>query len=287
MLTKQSAEIELLKIELFQEFIWNFYALNKRDFAWRNVEDPYKVFVSEIMLQQTQTSRVVEKYYEFIETFPSFDDLAHASLRDVLTAWQGLGYNRRGKFLHESAQRIVAQHGGVLPKEQCILDELPGIGPATAASVVAFAYNIPTVFIETNIRTVFIHSFFQDQNLSEKKQKKVHDRDIFPLVAASVDKENPREWYYALMDYGVYLKKRYQNPSRKSVHHNKQSKFQGSDRQIRGMIIKMLTTEYSELSREDIIKKVQREAGRVGRILDELIVEGMVGVNGGVVCVKG
>ncbi len=257
------------KLESFREFIWHYYALNKRDFAWRNVEDPYKVFISEIMLQQTQTFRVIEKYEEFMAAFPTFQELADVSLRDVLTAWQGLGYNRRGKFLHQSAQCIVAEHNAILPNDPAVLVELPGIGPATAASMIAFAYNVPTVFIETNIRTVFIHSFFADQ-------EKVHDRDIIPLVAATVDKENPREWYYALMDYGVYLKKRHPNPSRKSVHHNKQSMFQGSDRQIRGMIIRMLTTQYPALEREQLVKNIDREPDRVGRILDELIAEKMI-----------
>jgi A/G-specific adenine glycosylase len=267
------------KLQSFCDFIWNFYALNKRDFPWRNVEDPYKVFVSEIMLQQTQTFRVIEKYHEFIETFPTFQDLAHASLRDVLTAWQGLGYNRRGKFLHQSAQRIVTDHDGKLPNDPLVLVELPGIGPATAASMVAFAYNMPTVFIETNIRAVFIHSFFPEQ-------EKVHDRDIMPLVAATVDQENAREWYYALMDYGVYLKKRYPNPSRKSVHHNKQSTFQGSDRQIRGMIIRMLTTQYPALERDQLIKNIHCEPARVARILDELIAEKMISSQENIVCIN-
>lgn len=267
------------KTQSFCHFIWNFYALNKRDFAWRNVEDPYKVFISEIMLQQTQTARVIEKYEEFMAAFPTFHALADASLRDVLTAWQGLGYNRRGKFLHQSAQRIVAEHNGELPSNPAVLVELPGIGPATAASMVAFAYNIPTVFIETNIRTVFIHSFFSGQ-------EKVHDRDIMPLVAATVDQENAREWYYALMDYGVYLKKQYPNPSRKSAHHNKQSTFQGSDRQIRGMIIRMLTTQYPELDRHQLIKNSNREPDRVERILNELVLEGMLEEDAGVIKIK-
>lgn len=270
---------ESKKIKSFTEFIWSFYALNKRDFPWRNVDDPYKVFVSEIMLQQTQTYRVIEKYYEFIEAFPTFNDLAQASLRDVLTAWQGLGYNRRGKFLHQSAQQIVGEYNGRLPDDPAVLVHLPGIGPATASSMVAFAYNITTVFIETNIRTVFIHSFFSGQ-------EKVHDRDIMPLVAATVDKENPREWYYALMDYGVHLKKRYPNPSRKSAHHNKQSTFQGSDRQIRGMIIKMLTTQYPELERSQVIKNINRESDRVERILDELIAEKMIVISNAMVRIQ-
>jgi A/G-specific adenine glycosylase len=261
-----------INIQSFKEFIWDFYALNKRDFPWRFVEDPYKVFVSEIMLQQTQTYRVIAKYEQFVATFATFDDLATASLRDVLSVWQGLGYNRRGKYLHESAQLIVNKHNSMLPSDPSILVQFPGIGPATAASMVAFAYNVPTIFIETNIRTVFIHSFFN-------REKEVHDKDILPLVAATVDHDNSREWYYALMDYGVHLKKIYPNPSRKSIHHTKQSKFEGSDRQIRGMIIKLLTT-HMQLSRNQMIQNIQKEPKKIEKILDDMLIERMLQCEG-------
>lgn len=195
---------QLLKpdeVTSFQEMIWNFYHLAGRSFPWRNVNDPYRVMISEIMLQQTQTYRVLPKYEQFIHEFSSFHSLAAASLRDVLSVWQGLGYNRRGKLLHEASQIIVTTYGGRLPDDQHVLVTLPGIGPATAASVSSFAFNKPTVFIETNIRSVFIHSFFSNE-------EKVSDRQIMPLVAQTLDHRNPREWYYALMDYGVMLKKK-------------------------------------------------------------------------------
>ena len=178
---------------LFQQFIWNFYTHNKRDFVWRSSPDAYRVVVSEIMLQQTQTYRVQPKFDQFIDTFPNFNSLAQATLAQVLAAWQGLGYNRRGKFLHQIALKVIHEFGGTLPHDPLVLQTFPGIGKATASSIAAFAFNKPTIFIETNIRTVFIHSFFQDRD-------DVHDNELLPFITATVDQYNPREWYYALFD---------------------------------------------------------------------------------------
>jgi len=218
----------------FIDTIKSYYRSHKRAFAWRDVENPYYVLVSEIMLQQTQTYRVAPKFEEFIARFPSIEALAQAPLAAVLTAWQGLGYNRRAKFLHLTAQHIVAQHGGVVPADPMALKECPGIGPATAASIVAFSYDKPTLFIETNIRAVFIHFFFPEA-------EKVSDAELWPLIEATLDREEPRQWYYALMDYGVMLKKVHKNPSRRSKHHVVQSKFEGSRRQVRGAVVRVLT----------------------------------------------
>jgi A/G-specific adenine glycosylase len=256
------------KSALFQQFIWNFYAHNKREFAWRNNADPYSIVVSEIMLQQTQTHRVILKYEQFIDLFPTFACLAQVTLAQVLAAWQGLGYNRRAKFLHQIAQKVVSEFGGLLPEDPSVLQTFPGIGKATAASIAAFAFNKPTVFIETNIRAVFIHSFFQDRI-------DVHDNELFPLIAATVDQHNPREWYYALMDYGVYLKKLNPNPSRKSKHHVVQSKFEGSDRQIRGMIVRTVL-EHGSLHKDNLLGLINKEAERVAMILDQLQQEQLI-----------
>ncbi len=255
----------------FQHFIWNFYKEQGRTFAWRNVENPYAVLVSEIMLQQTQTYRVEPKYEQFMVAMPTLEDLAHASLRDVLGLWQGLGYNRRGKALHETAQKIYHEHAGRVPDDPDVLVTLPGIGPSTAASICAFAYNKPTIFIETNIRAVFIHTFFKEQQL-------VTDKQLLPLVVQTVDMHNSREWYYALMDYGVHLKKMHTNPSRASAHHTRQSRFEGSDRQIRGLILKYLT-EHAHLTEDEIIIRTQKETTRVKTILEQLCDEGFIVIN--------
>ncbi|MCL5875314.1 MAG: A/G-specific adenine glycosylase [Candidatus Dependentiae bacterium] len=252
----------------FVKTIWQFYQENGRSFSWRHVDDPYKVVVSEIMLQQTQTQRVAQKYPEFVARFSSFKDLGQASLRDVLTYWQGLGYNRRGKYLHEIAQKVMSEYDGKLPQSPELLATFPGIGQATASSICAFAFNMPTVFIETNIRTVFIHHFF-------KGKTNIKDADIMPLVRATVDEEKARDWYYALMDYGVMLKKSTPNPSRRSAHHTQQSKFEGSDRQIRGIVLRLLT-EFSSLSLSNFLTLIDKDAQRIEKILFDLCSEKLI-----------
>jgi len=217
----------------FRRKIRLFYQKNKRNFPWRNTTDPYHILVSEIMLQQTQVDRVANIYPAFIQKFPTIQKLSQASKADVLKAWQGLGYNRRALYLQRAAQSIQNNHNGVVPDNPEILATLPGLGITTASSVAAFAFNKPAAFIETNIRAVFIHHFFSDQG-------PIEDKDIFPLIEQTLDKKSPYHWYSALMDYGTVLKKKYSNPSRNSKHHTKQSPFEGSDRQIRGHIVKLL-----------------------------------------------
>lgn len=253
----------------FKKIIWNHYATHGRLFDWRGVDDPYKVFISEVMLQQTQTARVIQKYRDWMCVFPDLESLAKASLKDVLAQWQGLGYNRRGMYLHRAAQTIVADYNGALPGNPDLLVQLPGIGKATAASITAFAFNKPTVFIETNIRAVFIHFYFNGKNA-------IDDKDIFPLVQATLDHENPREWYYALMDYGVMLKKTIVNPSRKSAHHTKQSKFEGSDRQIRGMIVRILTKTLEPIAEKKLTDMIDKDHVRVKKIIDQMIQEKLI-----------
>ena len=268
-------QLDLAQIQNFITTIKDYYAKHKRHFDWRDNDDPYHVFISEVMLQQTQTHRVIEKFAEFTTRFPTFNALAQAPLVAVLATWQGLGYNRRGKFLHQAAQIIIEKHGGVLPDNTAVLEELPGIGPATAASLAAFAYNRPTVFIETNIRAVFIHFFFNDRT-------DVHDKELFPLIEATLDRESPRQWYYALMDYGVMLKKKIINPSRRSKHHTQQSKFEGSDRQIRGAVVRLLTTTHTHIEQDLLVDEICLHPGisappdRIHRIIEGLLQEKMV-----------
>jgi len=188
------------------------------------------------MLQQTQVDRVIPKFNVFIEGYPTIHKLAHASLTDVLALWQGLGYNRRAKSLKEAAEIVVRNHQGHLPSSPDALVALPGIGPATAASIAAFAFNAPTIFLETNIRTVFIYHFFPNT------ASLVPDTTLIPVAEALLDRKNPRKWYSALMDYGTELKKKVGNVSRKSSLYKKQSPFQGSRRQLRGQIVKHLLT---------------------------------------------
>lgn len=200
---------------------------------WRETQDPYRILVSEIMLQQTQVARVVEKYPRFIKAFPNFKALDKAQLAKVYGLWQGMGYNRRALALKKTAHIIVNDYNGALPQTNEELCALPGIGKATASSIMAFAFNLPAVFVETNIRTVFIHFFF-------KNGKKVADEEILPLVEMCLYKKNPRVWYWALMDYGTMLKKIGEDKNTRSKHYKKQSRFEGSRRQKRGKILKIL-----------------------------------------------
>ena len=244
---------------------YNYFSKNKRDLPWRKTTDPYSILVSEIMLQQTQVSTVVPKYQAFIAKFPDFRSLASASFSEVLRAWKGLGYNRRALMLQKLAVDVTERYDGKLPSSIENLMKLPGIGKATASSILAFAFNKPVVFIETNIRTVFIHHFF-------KNRKEVKDEEIVPLVEKTLDRKNPRKWYSALMDYGSYLKKEYTNPSRKSKHYIKQKPFEGSDRQIRGLILELLLKK--PYTTTEIFKKIKekriKNKNKVVKIIKDL-----------------
>ena len=235
---------------------------------WREDVSPYSIFISEVMLQQTQVARVLLTYPLFKSQFPSFKELSQANAATLLAAWQGMGYNRRALYLKAAAEVICTKYKGILPGDATLLDCLPGIGHATACSIVAFVFNKPVAFIETNIRRVFIHHFFSEiENVS--------DTDILPLVEKTLDKKNPREWYWALMDYGAYLAKQGENPNKKSRHYVKQKKFEGSVRQVRGGIIKLLLKKsYTREELEKIYKKDERLSKALnGMLKEEIIIE--------------
>ena len=256
----------------FHITVWSHYDQYARSMPWREDHSFYRVLVSEMMLQQTQVSRVVSKFEAFVTRFPDIDILAAARLADVLVMWQGLGYNRRAKYLHDTARYIV-RHG--IPTTHEGLVALPGIGVNTAGAIMAYAYNDPTVFIETNIRTVFIHQFFRDQ-------VQVHDRDIIMLVEQTLDRDNPREWYWALMDYGSYLK---QSNARlqQSIQYRKQAPLRGSNREMRGMLLRALSrssVEYLELQKSI-------DDPRFTTALEGLITDGLVERRGSHLCLTG
>lgn len=226
----------------FHERLWEYYEVQGRhDLPWRHPEqdgtfDPYKIMISEIMLQQTQVNRVVPKYQNFLEKFPNVQVLAQAELGAVLREWQGLGYNRRAKFLWQATQILMKEYQGVIPADIAELVRLPGVGKNTAGAIVVYAFNQPTVFIETNIRTVYIHHFFADK-------QGIDDKDLMPLIEQTLDMEQPRLFYWALMDYGTYLKQVHGNLNKLSNSYTKQSKFHGSKRQIRGAVIRVLSIQ--------------------------------------------
>jgi len=256
------------KDEEFRRRVRSFHrAHGRHDLPWRLTRDPWRILVSEMMLQQTQVQRVLAVYEPFIERFPGSEDLARASLREVLAAWSGLGYNRRAKFLHETAKVVARDLGGRLPSEPEELMRLPGIGSASAGAIAAFAFDRSVPFIETNIRAVYLHEYFPGREL-------VADGEIMPHIERTLDRRDPRAWYYALMDYGVHLKRIAGNPSRRSAHHAPQGPFEGSARQARGRIVRALTDR--ALTRREIARLSGLPPAELGPLLDALATEGLI-----------
>ncbi len=252
-----------------------------RSLPWREVDDPYLVLASEVMLQQTQVSRLLKKWDAWVELFPSAEALAAAPLPVVLEAWQGMGYNRRALNLKRAAEALVEEHGGEVPREEAALLALPGVGPATAAGVRVFAFQEPAVYLETNVRTVFLHHFFPDE-------EGVRDRQLVPLIEEACPQpgsgRSVRAWYYALLDYGAHLKRVLPNPSRRSLHHSRQSAFEGSHRQKRAALLRFVleglaTTEDLKAAlnaREQAAGRPPVETEQVELILTQLATEGFL-----------
>lgn len=257
-------------ISIFQKTILDFYHNNGRILDWRIPDaggefDAYKILVSEVMLQQTQVVRVIPKYQEFLKLFPDFQTLASAPLADVLRAWAGLGYYRRARFLHETAKIIMSSYNGIILRDQAELTQLPGVGQNTAAEVLVYAYNLPLVFIETNIRTVFIHHFFEDE-------VDISDAKLMPYINESLQSQDPRTWYWALMDYGSFLKQTRPNPGVRSKVHVKQSVFKGSLRFIRGQVLKELRVDRA--TTKHLTEHIQDK--RLPGVLEDLQREGLI-----------
>ena len=244
-------------LDAFVRRVQNEGKKHHRDLAWRYIDDAYAVLVSEIMLQQTQVSRVEKYWPRFLKTFPTLDALASADTSLVLEHWQGLGYNRRALALKRTAEECALRFEGELPRTYDELLKLPGIGPATAGGVMAFAYQKPALYLETNVRTVFLHELFPHE-------EGVSDKTLEPLVLETCSKEDPRGWYYALLDYGAYLKSIMPNPSRRSKHHSKQSAFEGSKRQKRAELVRIVlgTPGISTAEAKRALDEFEHEKGR-------------------------
>lgn len=260
--------------ETFQEIIFTHYRNAGRTFPWRENINPWGVLVSEFMLQQTQTERVIDYWNRWMKKWPSPKDLAGAGLEEVLREWSGLGYNRRARFLKEAAVKIADDFSGQVPQKRELLKTLPGIGEYSSGAIACFAYNVPCIFIETNIRRVLIHFYFYDQS-------GIKDSELFPILKETLYRENPREWFWALMDYGAELKKVTVNPNRRSAHYTKQSKFEGSLRQVRGAIIKTLAKD-GGADIEALHEKTGFAYDRLTEALDKLSRDSMVAEKEGV-----
>jgi A/G-specific adenine glycosylase len=261
------------KIQKFQQEIITYYLENKRTMPWRDISNPYKIFISEMMLQQTQVERVRIKYAEFIKKFPTLKSVAEAEKADILKVWQGLGYNRRALFIKRACEEIISKHKGLFPKDFEILQTLPGIGPSTAGAICAFAYNQPVFFIETNVRAVILHFFF-------KNKEKVSDKEVMVILQKVTPQNlNPRDWYYALYDFGTYLKKTLgRNKTKlhqKSKHYNKQSKFEGSFRQKRAQVLKLKLSN-PNITDIEIISKLKLEPQEFEDVITSLDKDGLI-----------
>ena len=262
----------------FNKAIWAHYRTAGRDLPWRKTRNPYAILVSEIMLQQTQVSRVEGFYANFLKQFPDFCSLAAAKTKNVLRVWQGLGYNRRALALQRTAEIIVRDFGGKLPHDRAALERLPGIGRGTSGSLLAFAFNKPEIFIETNVRRVFIHFFFL-------RTKKVTDAEIERYIKRTMDRKNPREWYWALMDYGAAMPRK-TNPNRKSAHYKKQSVFAGSDRQLRGRILRCIIGQKTKVSLSALSEILGTSNDRAEKLTDVLVREGFIVRKGNYIGIK-
>lgn len=244
----------------------------RHDLPWRKTRDPYKILVSEVMLQQTQVARVTPYYTAFLAKFPTVRALADAPLADVLRAWQGLGYNRRAKMLHEAARAVVREHGGRMPKDAAILRTLPGVGPYTAGAVAAFAGNEDSLIIETNIRTAVTHHFFADRET-------VGDREVLAILEKAYPLGQAREWYAALMDYGAHLKRSGVRINAKKQGYTKQKSFTGSAREARGAILRTLADGPKNRSALLALLGPDRRE-QMAQALAALAAEGLVGKAG-------
>ena len=263
-----------------------------RDLPWRRTRDPYAILVSEVMLQQTQVSRVEGRWERWLERFPGVEVLADAETAEVLREWQGLGYNRRALALQRAARELKAL--GRFPEDERALRSLPGIGPATAAGVRAFAFDLPGVYLETNVRAVFLDAFFPDA-------EGVPDRQLAPYVEATCPKDasdpedDPRTWYYALLDVGARLKRTGPNPGRRSAQRSRQGRFEGSRRQKRATLLRLLLDARAAglpgLAADELeasLAEFERASGRtapsralVDSILEDLAAEGFCRSVGG------
>ena len=257
------------RIKKFQKTIWDFYNKHKRTFPWRETSNPYHILVSEIMLQQTQADRVVPYYKTFIRTFPNIASLEKAKFHDVYKIWQGLGYNRRALALKKLAKDVTEKYEGKLPAD---LEVLPGIGPYTAKAISIFSFNAPLACVDTNIRRVFIYHFFEDK-------KNITDEQILKVASLVLDKKNPREWHWALMDYGSQLRSTLSfskggNPNRRHKNYTIQPKFEGSLRQMRGAILRNLAK--GKMNLEDLVTVIKKPKKKVNSVLLTLVSEAFV-----------
>jgi A/G-specific adenine glycosylase len=251
------------RILKFQDRIFSWWEFNKRDLPWRHTHDPYKILVSEVMLQQTQVLRVIAKYAEFIEAYPTVDCLANASTADVLKIWKGMGYNRRALYLKKAAQKVVDIYNGKFPDREKELMSLPGLGKYTARAILVFAFKKDIAAVDTNIRQIITHFFFNDVLQKEKIIQEVADR--------LVPQDKSWEWHQALMDYGAIATPKLKI---KKIKKSRGIPFKETNRYFRGKIMNILRE--GNVRELDVLKQFHKPTEFLISIIDGLVRDGLV-----------
>ena len=185
----------------FRDALLDWFKNYQREMPWRNTDDPYRIWVSEVMLQQTQVKKVVDYYEKFIARFPSVADLAAARLQDVLKAWEGLGYYARARNLHKAAQVIVNELDGEVPREYATFRKLPGVGDYSAAAVQSIAFNAPYAAVDGNIKRVLARLFLMDAPINDAKSTKLFQQEADTLL----DQDAPGLFNQAVMELGAMV----------------------------------------------------------------------------------
>ncbi len=265
------------RVRDFQEMIFTWWDTNRRDLPWRRTEDPYRILVSEVMLQQTQVSRVLPKYDEFIKRYPTVHDLARAPAADVLRTWQGMGYNRRALYLKKTAEAVITTYGGTFPKDETLLTKLPGLGTYTARAILVFAFGRNVATVDTNIRKIITHFFFKDRPQKEEVIQAAADQ-LLPL-------DKSWEWHQALMDYGALELNKFKRPDPPAGGRGTSIPFRNSDRFYRGRIIDRLREgdAAKALLVEELSKTYQKDTEFIEKILLGLSKDGLLTLRGDVV----
>ena len=259
-------------IRAFQSLIWNYYRRHARPMPWRESSDPYHIYLSEVMLQQTQVARVLPRYLQYIKRYPTITEVAQAPLSQLLQMWQGLGYNRRAINMGRACRLMATHHSGRIPQRRKELLALPGVGVATAGAILVYAFGQRAPFIETNIRRLFIHFFFAERPLTDS----IADSEIMPLIEKSLPRRKLRHWFYALTDYGAKLARKSPNPNRRAQAYRQQPPFAGSHRALRGAIIRYVLQEKA-LSRSLLCEHLPAYGtAQIEQALAELAAEGMI-----------
>jgi len=260
--------ISRARISAFQDMIFLWWQEHKRDLPWRKTRDPYRILVSEVMLQQTQVSRVLPKYDEFLRVFSDVNALSQASTAQVLRLWHGMGYNRRALYLKKTAETVRDMYGGIFPEDEQSLTKLPGLGRYTARAILVFAYEKDVAMVDTNIRQIITHFFY--------KGKQQREKTILDMADTLFPRGRSWEWHQALMDYGALEMSRVRG-KRVSVG-RKQAPFRDSNRYYRGRVIDVLRVGEADEWKmvADFSRQYDKPAEYFTGVIGQLIKDGLV-----------